>query len=103
LFVRGEKIAINKQAKTTNAHKVLKYIFVTNKDNLDDDFFYSEIAEDEFEDTEYTLDNESWRKYHVACQVVNKKVADHTKGEIKDFLVFNTGIKGKVKLNKKYL
>lgn len=103
LFVKGEKIAINKQAKITNAHKILKYIFVANKDNLTDDFFYSEIAEDEFEDTEYTLDDNSWRKYHTACQVINKKVEQHTKDEIKDFFVFNTGKKGKLKLNKNYL
>lgn len=102
LFVKGEKIAINKQGKETNAHKILKHIFITNKNNLTDDFFFSEVAEDEFNDLDYNEDK-NWRKYHMACQVVNKKVTKNTKDRIDDFLIFNTGNKGKVKVNQKYL
>lgn len=103
LFVKGEKIVINKQAKITNAHKILRHIFVTNKENTKDDFFYSEMAEDEFGDSEYTLRDDSWRKYHTACELINGKVEQGTEDEIKDFLIYNNGNKGRVKVNKKYL
>jgi hypothetical protein len=102
LYVKGEKVVINKQAKITNAHKILKHIFVINKDNPTDDYYFSEIAEDEFGDLEYAIESNSWRKYHTACQEVNKKVEKHTKEGIRDFLIFNTGSKGKVKLNTKH-
>ncbi len=102
LFIKGEKIMINKQAKDSNSHKLLKYIFITNKNNLTDDFFFSEIAENEFSELDYNEDK-NWRKYHMACQVINRKTEKNTKDKINDFLIFNTGNKGKVSLNKKYL
>ena len=46
LYIKGQKVLINIQNKITNTHKILKYIFIDNKKNLKDDFFYSEIAED---------------------------------------------------------
>ena len=102
LWLRGQKVPIGKQDKIGNAHKLLKYIFIDNKDNLEDDFFYSEIAEDECDDfDEYKENRRRWKRYHNICFEVNKKIEDAIK--IKDFLIFNTGRKGKVKLNKKYL
>jgi hypothetical protein len=102
LWLKGQKVPIGKQDKIGNAHKLLKYIFIDNKDNLEDDFFYSEIAEDEFDDfDEYKENRRRWKRYHNICFEVNKKIEDALK--IKDFLIFNTGKKGKVKLNKKYL
>ena len=102
LWLKGQKVPIGKQNKIGNAHKLLKYIFIDNKDNLDDDFFYSEIAEDEFDDfDEYKENRRRWKRYHNICFEVNKKIEDSLK--IKDFLIFNTERKGKVKFNKKYL
>jgi hypothetical protein len=102
LWVKGEKIVIGKQDKIGNAHKLLRYIFISNKDNLKDDFFYSEMAEDEFEDfDEYKENHNRWRRYHAICCEVNKKIEDVIK--IKDFLKYNTGRKGKFIVNKKYL
>lgn len=102
LYVRGVKVEIDKQNKVTNAHKVLRHIFITNKDNLSDDFYYAEIAEDEFHELDYKNRKNNWRKYNRACEDINKKVKSQNK-EIKHFLKFNSGNKGKVKVNKKYL
>lgn len=103
LYIKGQKVLINRQDKITNAHKILKYIFVDNKENLKDDFFYSEIAEDEFGELEYKDRKNSWRTYFRACQDVNEKILNQTNELVKDFLEFNTGRKGKVSVNKKYL
>jgi hypothetical protein len=103
LYIKGQGIYINRQDKTTNAHKILKYIFIDNKNNLTDEFFYSEIAEDEFEDIEYKQTNRGWEKYRIACRDIQNKVKNQTNNQIKDFLIFNTGRKGRVKINPKYL
>jgi len=103
LYIKGQKIYINKQDRMTNAHKVLKYIFITNKSNLTDDFFFSEIAEDEFGELEYKARKNNWKKYNRACEYINNKVMEQTNNEISNFLTYSTGSKGKVKINKKYL
>jgi len=103
LSIKGFKIKINRKNKITNDHKILFHIFITNKDNITDDFFYSEIAEDEFKELDYKNRKNNWRKYHHSCEVINDKIKKESKNEITDFLVFNTGSQGCVKLNKKYL
>ncbi len=103
LYIKGQKIYINKQERTTNAHKILKYIFVVNKDNLTDDFFYSEIAADEFGEYEYKSRKNNWKRYNRACQYINDKISEQTNKMIDDFLVYSTGRKGKVKITPKYL
>ncbi len=103
LYIKGQKIYINKQEKTTNAHKILKYIFIDNKNNLSDDFFYSEIAEDEFGELEYKERINNWKKYNRACQYINDKIREQSNNSIIDFLIYNTGSKGKVRIRKKYL
>lgn len=101
LHLRGKKIRINKQNRVTNSHKILRHIFVTNENNLEDDFFFSEIALDEFNELDYTFRKDNWRKYHTACEIINEKVKKQAGFD--DFLVFNTGTSGHVRLNKKYL
>ncbi len=102
LLIKGQKVPIGRQDKISNSHKLLKHIFITNKENLDDDFFYSEIADEEFDDLdEYKTNRHGWKRYHHACSDINCKIEAAIK--IKDFLIFNTGRKGKVKLNKKYI
>lgn len=103
LYINGEKILINRKNKITNGHKILHHIFITNKKNIKDNFFYSEIAFDEFEDTEYKSDINAWRKYYVACREIKNKAVDNSKKRINDFLMFNKGQKGFVKLNAEYL
>lgn len=101
LHVRGKKIRINKQNRVTNSHKILRHIFMTNANNLEDDFFFSEIALDEFDELDYTFRKDNWRKYHTACEIINKKVKKQAGFD--DFLIFNTGTSGHVCVNKKYL
>lgn len=103
LFIKGQKVYINKQERMTNAHKILKYIFIDNKNNLKDNFFYSEIAEDEFGELEYKERRNNWKKYNRTCQYINDKIREQTNNTIIEFLKYNTGSKGKVKINKKYL
>ncbi|MFA7702312.1 MAG: hypothetical protein WCX80_02555 [Patescibacteria group bacterium] len=103
LYVKGFKIMIARQDKETNAHKILKYIFKDNKDNLKDNFFYSEIAEDVFEDLEYKDDKNSWKRYYDSCEKINKKVFEGTKRVVENFLIFNSGKRGCLKINPEYL
>lgn len=103
LYIRGKKVLINKQDRITNAHKLLYHIFVRNKKNIQDDFYYAEIAEDEFGDLDYKGNTNAWKRYHRASEYVNKKASEQTDGDIDDFLVYNTGKRGKVCINKKYL
>ena len=103
LWIRGRKIKISKRDKITNAHKILKHIFIGNKDNIKDDFYYSEIAQDEFGELEYKKDAKAWERYRDTCKYANRLIEDQTKNEIKDFLIFNTGKRGRVKLNARYI
>lgn len=103
LYIKGKQVLINRQDKITNAHKLLCHIFITNKDNINEDFYYAEIAEDEFGELEYSSKRNGWKRYHRACEYVNGKVHEQTDGDIENFLVYNTGKKGRVKVNKKYL
>ena len=103
LFVQGYKITVSRHDKITNIHKIMKYVFIANAGNLDDDFFYSEIAMDEFEDLEYTKDKMSWKKYYDACFRFQAKVTKCTSGKINNLFIFNSGQQGRVKINPKYL
>ncbi len=100
LYLRGFKIPIAIQDKITNAHKILNYIFITNKDNLGDDFYYAEIAEKEFNEPDY---KNKWRMFHTACQDIQDKIRISTHNAIEDFLDFNSSKRGRVKINPKYL
>ena len=103
LYVRGEPIKIKSKMKDSNHYKILKHIFVTNCDNLAEDFFYSEIASDEFGDLEYHENQHSWKKYYDACGKVRDKIRSGTKNKVDDFLVFSSGQAGKISINPIYL
>jgi len=103
LYVKGFKIMMTKQDKETNVHKILKYIFKDNKDNLKDNFFFSEIAEDVFEELEYKEDNNAWQKYYDTCKKINQKIRSGTKSVVENFLIFNSGKRGHLKINPEYI
>jgi len=103
LFILDYKIKISERDKITNAHKVLKYIFIDNANNLNDDFHYSEIAENEFENLEHKKEQRSWQRYYDTCLDIQNKISKHTKNNVDNFLIFNTGSSGRVKINSKYL
>jgi len=100
LHLQGFKIPIAIQDRITNAHKILNHIFITNKDNLNDEFYYAEIAEKEFGEPDY---KRNWRMFHTACQEIQEKIRRTTRNEIEDFLDFNSSKRGRVKINPKYL
>ena len=83
--------------------KDIKNKIIDNKKNLEDDFFYSEIAENEFNELDYKERKNNWRTYFRACQDINDKILNQTNELVKDFLKFNTGKKGNASINKKYL
>ena len=101
LYVQGRKVEISKQDKITNPHKLLRHIFITNKSNNKVDFYYSEIAVEEFGELDYKNDSSNWKKYHNTCRTLNERL-DKKLG-ITDFLSYNTGRKGRVKIQAKYL
>jgi len=103
LYIKGMKVKIATFDKITNAKKILHHIFITNKNDLKDDFYYAEIADEEFGELEYNKNNKAWEKYHDTCKYINKIVEKQTKKEIKKFLVYNTGKKGRVKINEKII
>ena len=107
LHLLGEKIQIAKQAKETNAHKILEYIFVTKKDPSEK-YFYSEMDVEAFggmleKVSGPRTDKNYWRRYYAACQDINEKVRRGTSAKIEDFMVPTSGRTGVVKINPKYL
>tara|TARA_B100001989_G_scaffold251380_1_gene230472 strand:+ start:1070 stop:1792 length:723 start_codon:yes stop_codon:yes gene_type:complete len=98
LNVAGYQIKIALQDKITNDHKILNYIL--NHD--DEEVYYKDIAQNEFGEIAYGDKDTSWKRYHTSCKSINDKVREVTKGKINDFLIFNTGNKGRVRINGLY-
>ncbi len=96
LNLYGEKIKITKRNNTTVQDVILKYMFIKNPEALGEEFFYSEIAQDEYKDEAY-----NWRKYHVACTEIQRKIKEQTQNNLDNFLLFDTGKSGKISLNQK--
>ncbi len=105
LRIGEHEIKIARQDKVTNEHKILKNIFIDHEDNLKDEFYYAEIAREEFGENKelYTKDKDNWKRYHSACKAINEKVREATDNKIKQFLIFNSTISGKVRINPEYL
>lgn len=103
LYINGEAVKIGGKLKISNQHKILKHIFVNNRNNLSDDFFYSEMAEDEFGDLEYGKNRSSWKRYYDACGQIRLKIMKNTENKIRNFLVFTSGQDGKVSINREYI
>lgn len=103
LCVKKYKIKIALQDKITNDHKVLDYMLNKCNEDLYEEFQYVDIAKNEFDDLDYLQNQNSWKRYHTTCKSINDKINSETKGKIHDFLIFNTGKAGKVRINGKYL
>lgn len=98
LTIKGKKVRISKRSNGyTNSHYILKYLL----DNItEQEVFFSEIFNSNpiFGDT-YKTEN-AWRKIHRGCEDIQTKILKDT--GINDFLEYNTGKTGKVKINSKY-
>jgi hypothetical protein len=99
----GYRIQIARQDEPTVAHGILNHIFNNSDQELTDQFFFSEIADAEFGDLEYTKKPNAWKRYYIACKDIQEKIRTGTPEKIDDFLQFNTGQKAKVLINPKYL
>ena len=93
LFFKNEQIRMTLKNDRTNAHLVLEYLF----DHLGEKISFRELAEDIFGEDEKTY---KWRKYYRACEDIKKKVYKKTK--IDDFIIFDSGKTGGVRINEKY-
>lgn len=101
LYIKGYQIKINRQNKENMQHKILKYIFVNNKDNLSIKFNYSDLA---FWNNDIDFDDvDGWKRYYRPCEQINEKIRKDTNNEITDFLDFNTGSAGYVIIKEKFL
>lgn len=99
LIINGIKIKIKRQNKNTIEHDLLRYIF-KNERELKNEFFYSEMADEVFDDEGYHDNKNSWRKYRDACENINRKVND--KIGKKDFLIFGNSKQGTMTINPEY-
>lgn len=101
LIIKEYKIPIARRKEKTDEHAILKEIFK----NKNDEYFYSELAEDilGIDQYEYADNQKYWQKFYGACERIKEKVSKATENNISDFLDFNSGIKGSVKINKKYI
>lgn len=98
LYVMGKRVRINMRSRETNAHKILKYLF--SQKNISDEAYYSEIIEEAFGESHKTT---KWTRCFTACRDIQNKVRGQTVDKIDDFLIFDTGVTGKVKINPKYI
>lgn len=103
LTIGNYKIPIAKNEGNNNAHEIMAYIFIDNKDNLKDKFYYSEIAEKRFGAHYDSKNKYAHQPYSGACDRINDRVKDATNGQVKDFLIFNYSSMGDVRVNPKYL
>jgi hypothetical protein len=101
LMINEYKIPIARRKEKTDEHDVLKWLF---KDK-NDECFYSELSESilEVDNEEYKNNQKYWQKFYGACERIQEKVSKATENSINDFLDFNSGIKGRVKINRKYI
>ncbi len=98
LYFYGKPIKISKYRNKTVGHYVLKYIFIKNKDTINNNFPFSEIHDDEYKDEEYKQ-----TKYTTACNDINEKIRIDSPTKINDFLEFGKGKRSEVWINSKYL
>jgi len=103
LYIKGEPVLINERHRINNFHKILRHIFVTNSEDLFEEFYYSDIAIEEFGDLEYSHDSQGWKRYYDACGKLQRKIGKNTKNNIENFLIFSAGKSGCIKINPQYL
>jgi len=104
LTVGDHKVLIAKRGGNNNAHEIMAYIFIDNKDKINDKFYYSEIALKRFEDEHYNPKNKyAYQPYSGACDRINDIIFKDTNGEVKDFLTFDYSTLGYIEVNPKYL
>jgi len=86
-------------------YAIMQYIFNENKDDLTQDFFYSEIC-DYIAGEEKSYNSkikDAHAPYSKACDRINNKIKDKTEGLVDDFLKPSYSNRGSVTVNQKYL
>ncbi len=103
LNIGNYKIQIAKNEGNNNAHEIMAYIFMDNKNNLNDKFYYAEIAKKRFEADYNSRNKYAHQPYSGACKRINDRIKDVTDGQIKEFLIFDYSTLGHIEVNPKYL
>jgi hypothetical protein len=93
LYLNQYEIPINRHGSITDQHRILAFMF--KHEDLSQEFFYAEMADDVFGD-EY---DRNPRPYWTACEEINRKVSEATKGLYPKFLLSTLEKKGLVKIN----
>lgn len=103
LIIGNYKIPIAKHEGNNNAHEIMTYIFIDNKNSLRDKFYYAEMAEKRFGATYNSSDKYAHQPYSGACDRINDIIFKETNGQVKGFLTFNHSKLGYLQVNPKYL
>lgn len=103
LAIGNYTIPIAKHEGNNNAHEIMAYIFVDNKENLHEKFYYVDIAEKRFGGEYDGKNKNAHQPYSGACQRINQIVKDATDGKVKEFLDYNHSALGFVRVNPEYL
>jgi hypothetical protein len=93
LYLNEFEVPINRHGSITDQHRILAFIF--KHDNLRQEFFYAEMAEEVFGEP---YDSQP-RRYWDNCELINEKVANDTKGRYPKLLIATLEKKGLVKIN----
>ncbi len=98
LHIQDHKIKIRLHDEDTKQNQLLKYIFITNSNDIGREFDFTEFP---FEDV---LDKKKFKEIcRTACTAINDKIKIETQDKIVDFLEFNTLTYGFLNINPKYL
>jgi len=96
----GVKIKITLKGEESTKHYILEAIF--DSENLGDEVYFKDIAKDYLGILDYNVIS-GWSKFRTACDSLNLTVDNSTNHKTKRFIVYHTGLKGRCKINQKYL
>lgn len=96
----GVKIEITIKGEESTKHYILEAIF--DNENLGDEVYFKDIAKDYLGILDYNIIN-GWYKFRTACDNLNSAVDNSTNHKAKQFIIYHSGLKGRCKINPKYL
>jgi len=99
LNIFGQIIKIQRKSDKPFDHYILEYIF--EQENIFDEADFQDIAREKLGMKDYNNQTD-WNKLRNACDKLNKKVDEATRGKEKKFLKYHSGATGWCKINSKY-
>ncbi len=96
----GTPIEITLKGEESTKHYILEAIF--DNENLGDEVYFKDIAKKYLGNLDYDVANGS-SKFRHACDDLNLMVDNSTNHKAKQFIIYHSGLKGRCKINPKYL